>query len=830
MKNFYCTFTVMLLLFMFSSGLIAAGEHKDKDYLVPVRAIREKIRSRLNQPVKTLDIDLIMEGNDFFGFLPYYVRWDSDSSRFWFQWKRWDETEKGTFEYDLKTASLRRLSKEEAERVPSYGAVWDNSRRRALWTVNDTLWLYDGTKKKSCPIVSGIGSTAIPPDYVGDSVDEVCFYAASFPFRVFRSGVLEPVSFSEDGTRAVLFYNNNLFALTLPGSKVKNGSGLIEKLTDIRTGKAPKEEPPTEAQRWLKKEQLKFFDVLQRRHNWRSKEKVRREQNNPAPFYLDGWGVYALLPSPDLKYAVLMLSRDLPGGRQTIVPDFVTSSGYTGSIPSYRQAGDESFEVKSGIIDLAGGKVSWINFGLGDRELDHYYFYWNPDSKRAVVSVAALNKEHNKHRWLAVVKTPAKPGEKITARIIAYEYDDAYITHAAMTYFDWLPDGENVWFVSERSGWMHVHTVSARGGKVKALTRGDYLLIRPRLTPDRKSMIFYATVSNPFEMYTYIQPLQGGRMRQLTSGMGRAEGILSPDSSRLAVIASNSNQPWELYVKGIDEPGVGKKVTDSPSPAFKSYPWIDPRIVFFKSEDGTQIPARLYLPAKTHPKKPAVIFAHGAGWLHNVHRWWAAYSQEYCFHHYLLEHGYTVLDIDFRGSAGYGRDWRTAVYGEFVVGKVSDVVDGAKYLVREHSADFERIGIYGGSGGGMVTLMALFTAPKYFGAGAALRSLPDVAHHHSLIHAWITKASFEDPGAYKRSSPIYYAEGLEDPLLICHPVVDTNAHFGGIMRLVQRLIELRKTNWELAVYPVENHGFVESSSWSDEYRRIFKLFEENLKK
>jgi len=87
----------------------------------------------------------------------------------------------------------------------------------------------------------------------------------------------------------------------------------------------------------------------------------------------------------------------------------------------------------------------------------------------------------------------------------------------------------------------------------------------------------------------------------------------------------------------------------------------------------------------------------------------------------------------------------------------------------------------------------------------------------------------KDTEAYKKSSPIYFAEGLKGALLICHGMVDTNVHFQDTVRLVQRLIELRKEKWEVAIYPVENHSFNNGSSWADEYKRIFKLFEENLK-
>jgi dipeptidyl aminopeptidase/acylaminoacyl peptidase len=124
--------------------------------------------------------------------------------------------------------------------------------------------------------------------------------------------------------------------------------------------------------------------------------------------------------------------------------------------------------------------------------------------------------------------------------------------------------------------------------------------------------------------------------------------------------------------------------------------------------------------------------------------------------------------------------------------------------------------------------MAMFTTPDTFAAGAALRPVTDWAHYNHGYTSNILNVPASDLEAYKKSSPIYFAEGLKHALLICHGMVDTNVHFQDTVRLVQRLIELRKENWEVAVYPVEDHGFVRPTSWADEYKRIFKLFEENL--
>ena len=156
-------------------------------------------------------------------------------------------------------------------------------------------------------------------------------------------------------------------------------------------------------------------------------------------------------------------------------------------------------------------------------------------------------------------------------------------------------------------------------------------------------------------------------------------------------------------------------------------------------------------------------------------------------------------------------------------------MDGAKWLVDNQGVDAKRIGIYGGSYGGFITLMALFTTPDVFKAGAALRPVTDWAAYNHGYTANILNEPQTDSIAYRRSSPIYHDEGLKNHLLICHGMVDVNVHFQDAVRLTQRLIELKKDNWELAAYPMEDHGFVEPTSWMDEYKRILGLFERWLK-
>jgi len=383
----------------------------------------------------------------------------------------------------------------------------------------------------------------------------------------------------------------------------------------------------------------------------------------------------------------------------------------------------------------------------------------------------------------------------------------------------------------------------------KAITAGKYEVQQSILSADKK--YFYITTNevHPGEQQFYRLPVAGGKAERITTLTGANQVIISPDEKYIAILYSYSNKPWELYLqenRPVGSPAakafgdgtqVGKPVarleqitTKAMSDEFKSYPWRDPELITFAARDGAQVYARVFKPAVAAAGKPAVLFVHGAGYLQNAHKWWSSYFREYMFNNLLADNGYYVMDIDYRGSAGYGRDWRTGIYRHMGGKDLDDNVDAANYLVKTYGVDPKRIGMYGGSYGGFMTLMALFTTPDVFGAGAALRPVTDWANYNHGYTSNILNEPYNDSLSYKKSSPIYFASGLKSPLLICHGMVDVNVHFQDAVKLTQRLIELGKNNWEIAPYPMEDHGFVEPSSWTDEYKRIFKLFEENLKK
>jgi dipeptidyl aminopeptidase/acylaminoacyl peptidase len=385
---------------------------------------------------------------------------------------------------------------------------------------------------------------------------------------------------------------------------------------------------------------------------------------------------------------------------------------------------------------------------------------------------------------------------------------------------------DRFYFQSEATGYSHLYVADVSSGTVTQLTSGDFEVDNPHLTRDGSAWIFHSTERSPHQRHVYRMPAMGGERTRLTNEAGLYAAAPSPDGERLGLLYEFTNRLPEVTLQDADSGAEATRVTESPTDAWASYDWRDPAIIRFEASDGVDVPAQIYRP--DDPNGAAVLFVHGAGYLQNVVKGWGPYFREYMFHNLLTDLGYTVVNVDYRGSAGYGSDWRTAVYRHMGGRDLQDYVDASRYLSDELDIPSERTFIYGGSYGGFMTLMALFTEAEHFGGGAALRSVTDWAHYNDVYTSNILNTPQTDSLAYARSSPIYHAEGLEDPLLMAHGLVDTNVQAQDIFRLSQRLIEMGKTDWELATYPVEGHGFEEPSSWTDEYRRILRLIESSV--
>jgi dipeptidyl aminopeptidase/acylaminoacyl peptidase len=763
---------------------------------------------------QSLSVEKIMQDPKWMGTFPSNISWDEKGETLYFNYNPEGNPSDSLYKINIKTPDkIEKVSLEERRSLIPSNADTNLSKTQKVYTSNGDLILFDKNTGEKTTLVS-----------FGDRISNA--------------------KFLWDERKIAFQANNNIYVLD-------RSNGKLSKITRISAGTKPETKPENLEQReqWLKEDNLQLLEVVrQRDENQKASELFNKSitPKEPFTFYLGNKQLSNLTLSPDGSFVTFnLVSRAENKG--TVVPDYTHVSGYTTNLNTRSKVGDKPSKIELAVYNLKKDTVYIVKTddlpGIKDlpdyvkdypkqkweakvREVIPSGVYFSKDGKYAVVNIRSVD---NKDRWITLLDL-----EKGTLKSLDRQRDEAWIAGPGIGWsmgggtLGWLPDNKHIYFQSEETGYSHLYILDVSNGQKKQLTKGNFEIFDPKISNNGKFWYLSTSEVHPGERHYYMMPLMGGKMEKLTTMTGNNDVALSPDEKYMAILYSYSNKPWEIYLQENLPNAVPKQLTYGQSEEFKTYPWRDPELVHFKAEDGKMVPARLYLPEPDKKNGAAVIFVHGAGYLQNVHKWWSTYFREYMFHNLLTDLGYTVLDIDYRGSAGYGRDWRTGIYRHMGGKDLSDQVDGAKYLVNEHGVDASRVGIYGGSYGGFITLMALFNASETFKSGAALRSVTDWAHYNHGYTSNILNEPFNDPIAYRRSSPIYFAEGFKGHLLIAHGMLDINVHFQDVVRLAQRLIELGKDNWEMAVYPVEDHGFVEPSSWTDEYKRILKLFNDTL--
>ncbi|MEO7924297.1 MAG: prolyl oligopeptidase family serine peptidase [Chitinophagaceae bacterium] len=793
------------------------------------------------QKLDKLTVEKIMRDPKWIGSSPSGVSWSNDGSLLYFLWNP-EKAPADSFWYISTTyRSPIKASVVQKQSLTAEGNYNYNEARTAYVYSKDGDIIYKEIKSRK--------QLRITQTTDNESNPQFCF----------------------SDTRIVYTRNSNLYTWDI-------STGETIQLTNVRTSDAvastTSSGPPrgagtttptisgSQQEQWLKNDQLQYFQVL----------KERKEKKDLADAYtksipkpkelrsinIEDKSLQSLAVSPDGRFVSYRLFKAASGAKTTIVPGYVTETGFTTDIPGRTKVGSPQGSSEFFIYDRVKDTVWNIKTDSlpGIQDLPDYVkdypkqveekkkkpanravFFgaiaWSPRSSNAVLEIRS---QDNKDRWLMRLDTATGK-----LNLLDRQRDEAWIGGPGTGGFGgintgWL-DENTFWYRSEATGYSHLYTVNVLSGEKKSLTKGNYEVQQAQLSKDKKYFYISTNEVHPGELQFYRLTIADGKKEKITTMTGSNEVTLSPDEKWLAIRYSYSNKPWELYLqenlpagKQV-KPAMPIQITNiSQTEEFRSYAWRDPELISFPARDGALVYARLYKPGNPDPHKPAVLFVHGAGYLQNAHKWWSSYYREYMFNNMLADNGYYVMDIDYRGSAGYGRDWRTGIYRHMGGKDLSDNVDAVNYLVKNFAVNPKNVGLYGGSYGGFITLMGLFTEPDVFTAGAALRPVTDWANYNHGYTSNILNEPFTDSLAYRRSSPYYFAEGLKGHLLICHGMVDVNVHFQDAVKLAQRLIELGKDNWEIAPYPMEDHAFVEPSSWTDEYKRIFKLFETVLKK
>lgn len=659
-------------------------------------------------------------------------------------------------------------------------------------------------------------------------------------FAKAREKNLFGVEFSPDSKRILFLQNTDIYVLDLS-------------VKDAKPRRITRTQGSENSARWISNDQILYssggnFYVL----NLRETALIQiTKEANPAAFV----SIFNATASEDGKLAAYVVS-DGSKQRALFVPNYLdefvqsptSRRGFTEQkvfVTKTDGSLEKPFELKLPKAEGAG-YVRGVDWAADNRSLivdrvdkdtkrrQIFYVYNVGDKDEKTITVT----EETDAKWIASLSRIVEPNPKNAAEILFASEKDGF-NHLYLATLERSPRESNVTdagFTSEV--------------RIKQLTNGKWQVEWAEWNFKGNDIVYLSTEKGTADRtFSSIQikkddddyAFDSNMLRGLEARTGSSMKT-NPQMERETLLyeVSKWNAPSELYATtNLNGPGPGThytyKLTKTTPESFLKTKWSEPKFVDIPTRDGKVVKSKVYLPSNFNQSKkyPMVFFVHGAGYLQNTINGWNNYYREFMFNDMLTRKGYVVLDIDYRGSAGYGRDWRTDVY-DFLGGKdYDDHLDAINYAVKNYAVNAQKIGVYGGSYGGFMAEMLVMRAPDKIAAAAALRPVADWKNYFASSPIYtVERLGFPDKNAeaYKRSSPIAYAENLRKPLLILHGLVDDNVHAQDSMQLVEKLIRLEKTPYfEAMFYPSESHAFTRPTSWADEYERIFAFFEKHLK-
>ena len=523
-----------------------------------------------------LTIDNIMRGPELVGYEPSAPRWSGDSEKIYFEWKQASDPilkPMDTYEVRRDGSGLRKLSEDEARLAPPASGDESKDKTRTVFVRDGDILVYDHKTGHTRQLTKTADVESNP-------------------------------HFTRDGKRVWFTRSNNLYALSLE-------DGFLEELSDIRAAGAPAPEsaPPvgqrggsataqrststekergTDSQEFVKKEERELIDVVSQRARLREEEEARKKKENPRkPMTLEArQNVASLALSPDEKIVIATITDRGERTKTTIVPNYVTESGYTEDISGRNKVGDQQGRTRLALIGVKDGEVKWVDHGQKDREVILMRPEWSEDGTKGAVMARAAD---NKDRWILALD-PATG----KTRVVFTDHDDAWIGGPGMQILGWMKNDHDIYFQSERDGYSHLYVVSYDGGEPRQLTAGKWEVQNAKLSEDKTRFYLTTNEGDPAETHLYSMPAGGGERTRITSMPGRHRGVLSRDEKWIADVYSYTNKPPELFVMENRPGAEEKKLTSSPAADFWTYPWLDAPITHFIARDGASVPVRVF--------------------------------------------------------------------------------------------------------------------------------------------------------------------------------------------------------------------------------------------
>ena len=469
----------------------------------------------------------------------------------------------------------------------------------------------------------------------------------------------------------------------------------------------------------------------------------------------------------------------------------------------YPKVGETNARARVGVVSADGGETTWVRVEGDPR--NHYIarMDWADNSKELLLQ--RLNRLQNRN---AVMIADAATGK---ARTVYTDRDEAWI-EVRFGFTDWVED--QFTYVSERAGWRQLYLVS-RAGEAKKVTRGNFDIIR-MLNLDAANGIAYFTASpkNATERYLYRINLDGTGLKRLSPAKQRGSHSysISLDAKWAVHTFSSIQSPPVTQLIKLPAHEPVRTLEDNAALRAKVKTLAEPKREFFKIDigDGVQVDAYTVLPPKLDRSKkyPLFIYVYGepAGQT-TVNRWSGPGGM---WHWMLAQQGYVVMSIDNRGTtAPRGNAWRKSIYRQVGILASKDQAAAVRQVLKDRPyLDSDRVGVWGWSGGGSMTLNALFRYPDLYHAGISIAPVPNQLLYDTIYQERYMGLPDDNKEGYKNGSPITFAKNLKGKLQLIHGTADDNVHYQGMAKLVDTLVAHNKP-FEMLAYPNRSHSIRE---------------------
>ena len=480
----------------------------------------------------------------------------------------------------------------------------------------------------------------------------------------------------------------------------------------------------------------------------------------------------------------------------------------------YPKAGDPNADVRLGVVPAGGGRTRWLDVGE-TRDALLARVAWVPDNR--ALFVQRLNRIQNR---LDLLRADAASG---TASLILREEDRYWIN--VHDHLRFLKNGAEFLWSSESDGFRHLYRYSADGRLLAQLTRGDWEVTELSCVEEAGGQAYFvSTERSPLERHLYRAGLSGEDRRRVSVAAGTHEVSMAPSCEHYLDAFSNLSAPLRQALHGRD--GVERAVfQDVDRPRLEEYEVPPTEIVEVKAAGGALLYGRLIKPAGFQPgrKYPAIVIVYGGPHAQAVRNHWPGVKWE----HAMAHQGFVIWQLDNRGSAGRGHEWESVIFRKLGEKELEDQKEGVRHLISMGFVDSSRLGIYGWSYGGYMTLLALLKAPDLFRAGAAGAPLADWRNYDTIYTERYMGLPSDNPEGYRSSSPVHFASALKAKLLLIHAYEDDNVLFQNSMQMADALQRAGKP-FEWMIYPAKAHT-LSGNSQKHMLETLAAFFERSLK-